>query len=264
MKLIETHVITADDWGMSPGVNRGILRLAQKGYVRRVGIMSTVPFFKTDLEELKQVPGIELGLHFNLSEGEDAVSTPARLLMDWLFGRLDKEKITQIFSKQMSCLTESGVNPVFFNSHQHVHLVPGVMNAVADLLKAEKIFDVRMMYDAALWSTLKFPINIVAMIFYPTFRKHGFFSKQVYYPTHSDMKDIDYFSRMLIKHRSKEVLVHPALENDFEAVHCTDPYREGRLLEMFSIEGAMELVERRFRQEKEQHKLTPYNIKSEK
>jgi predicted glycoside hydrolase/deacetylase ChbG (UPF0249 family) len=59
--------ITADDWGLTPAINLGILNLAQSGVVRRVSLMAWAPSVECHLNELLQVSDIELGLHLDFT-----------------------------------------------------------------------------------------------------------------------------------------------------------------------------------------------------
>ncbi|MES2965540.1 MAG: methyltransferase domain-containing protein, partial [Bdellovibrionota bacterium] len=51
--------ITADDWGMSSGVNLGILELAKLGVVTRVSMMADAPRLTEGLDELRTIEGLE-------------------------------------------------------------------------------------------------------------------------------------------------------------------------------------------------------------
>ena len=67
MNFKDHYFITADDWGLSPSVNSGILKLAKMGLVRRVSILADGLYIAEHLEELKSIDGIKLGIHFNLT-----------------------------------------------------------------------------------------------------------------------------------------------------------------------------------------------------
>ncbi|OFZ33485.1 MAG: hypothetical protein A2070_14735, partial [Bdellovibrionales bacterium GWC1_52_8] len=64
--------ISADDWGISRGVNEGILELIKKGVVRRVSLMADGKFLKHELAALlalQKKGQVSLGLHYNLTYG---------------------------------------------------------------------------------------------------------------------------------------------------------------------------------------------------
>ena len=58
---LDGQLFTADDWGLSPGVNDGILRLARRGVVRRVSIMARDGFHRRGARRAAPGPGRRLG-----------------------------------------------------------------------------------------------------------------------------------------------------------------------------------------------------------
>ena len=42
----------ADDWGLSPAINLGILELARRGWLRSVSLIANAPFLHERLDEL--------------------------------------------------------------------------------------------------------------------------------------------------------------------------------------------------------------------
>lgn len=63
-------IVNADDFGRSPGVNRGILETCQKGIVTSTTVMINYPDAPAGLEQaLASVPDLGIGLHLNLTSG---------------------------------------------------------------------------------------------------------------------------------------------------------------------------------------------------
>ncbi len=72
-------IVNADDLGMSPGVNRGILEAHEKGIVTSTTVMINMPAAEAGIRLAQQrAPRLGLGLHINLSFGAP-VSDPARV-----------------------------------------------------------------------------------------------------------------------------------------------------------------------------------------
>src|SRR2546421_8810337 len=63
-------VVNADDFGLSTGVNRGILEAHAAGVVSSVSVLVNAPGWTDALRRLRDVgPGLGVGLHLNLTMG---------------------------------------------------------------------------------------------------------------------------------------------------------------------------------------------------
>jgi predicted glycoside hydrolase/deacetylase ChbG (UPF0249 family) len=227
--LVRPSRISADDWGLSRGVNDGIFDLAQRGVVKRVSIMAGTSSLTYKLSELKAIPGIELGLHFNLTLGKSRSKT----LLSWLlsFGQKRKALIEAARAELMSQIAEVkalGVNLVYLDGHHHMHLLPGFLQNAADILKREGIKTVRLPYDKALWFTGKFPILVLTLFARKRVGQMGFLSGEFLYPLKNHFLDPARLRAKIAINPDAEIIVHPATDAD---VHEIDSYNEGRVFE---------------------------------
>src|SRR5262249_37431067 len=71
-------IVNADDYGMSPGVSRGILEAHAEGVVTSTTALVNTPCAPDALALASRVPGLGLGLHVNLSFGRP-VLPPTRV-----------------------------------------------------------------------------------------------------------------------------------------------------------------------------------------
>ena len=71
-----TLVVTADDLGLSPGVNRGILEAHRAGVVRSTSLLVTFPASEEGAALALAERDLEVGMHFDLVGGRP-VSDPA-------------------------------------------------------------------------------------------------------------------------------------------------------------------------------------------
>ena len=92
-----------------------------------------------------RLPGFELGLHFNLTEGAPLSPDLARvwpflpglerLMVLAHFGRLPKAPLAVELRAQRAAFADAvGHAPAFIDGHQHVHHLPGVRDILLDLL----------------------------------------------------------------------------------------------------------------------------------
>ena len=62
-------IINADDFGLSPGVNRGIVEAHASGSVTSTSMLVNLPAFGDAVHYAARSPGLGVGLHFNLTAG---------------------------------------------------------------------------------------------------------------------------------------------------------------------------------------------------
>ena len=236
------QAISADDWGISPGVNEGILELSRLGIIRRASLMANCGALTHRLRELQAVPGIQLGIHFNLTYGDRQPfghGSPGRFLLRALNPFLDRaawrERVARELESQLRFLESAGVRPSYFDGHHHIHLVPGLIDAVAPILKAHGIRQIRLPYDPALWTTRHAPLNVLSWLARGPVRRHGFQSLPCFYPRQEHFQDPGRLRADLSRFKDSEVIVHPALFDDFDQLEFKDPYHAGRVTEFHAL-----------------------------
>ncbi len=234
--------ITADDWGMSPGINEGILELAQAGLVRRVSILATGNHLETRLKELTQVPGIELGLHLNLTlppfsdrrGGSPAIQSPFSFLLRWFnpfqHARLEEFALYET-KKQIQTLEALGIKIQYLDGHHHVHLVPGLMDALMPIAQSHQIRRIRLPLSWGLIWGSKFPLILLSLAAKRRFKRLGFEFLPCFYPKLSLFSDPKLLCAQLSRRPGAEVIVHPAKKDDLGAECVADPYRSQRVVE---------------------------------
>jgi predicted glycoside hydrolase/deacetylase ChbG (UPF0249 family) len=140
--------LCADDYGISPGVNRAIRDLIERGRLNATSVMVVGPAIGRDeVSALKAAaassPRCAIGLHVTLTAPfrpltmhfrpiDGGMFLPfAKLLRAGLLRRLDPEVIHTELMVQFSTFGElCGRAPDFVDGHQHAQLFPGVRDAV--------------------------------------------------------------------------------------------------------------------------------------
>src|SRR5215831_18887573 len=61
-------IITADDFGLTQGVNEAIVRAHRNGVVTSASLMVNGGAFDSAVELAKQSPSLDIGLHLNLTD----------------------------------------------------------------------------------------------------------------------------------------------------------------------------------------------------
>ena len=139
---VRTLAVCADDFGQSPGISRGIASLAQAGRINATSCLTNGVHWRASAALLKDMPeSLDVGLHFNLSEGEPL---SAELRREWprmpaLAGLIAKAHLRMLplkaiaaeFAAQRAAFIEAmGRAPAFIDGHQHVHHMPGIREIV--------------------------------------------------------------------------------------------------------------------------------------
>lgn len=148
-------IVNADDFGLSAGINRGILYGHQRGIITSTSVMINGADAPAGLDAaLKDAPDLGIGLHVNLTRGRP-VSPPDRVrslvdenglffsIQPW-FARLDMfdpEHIEREIAAQFQQFTRlTGKLPDHLDSHHHVtYLHPAAFQAALRLAQEHNL-----------------------------------------------------------------------------------------------------------------------------
>lgn len=128
-------ILCADDYALHPLVDEAVLRLAEAGRLSATSCMSTAPGWRAAAGQLKPLrPRLQLGLHFNLTEGHGG-AYPAHSLGQVLAAaylrRLAPAQLQDAWRAQLDAFEDAiGSRPDYIDGHQHVHQLPGVRAAL--------------------------------------------------------------------------------------------------------------------------------------
>ena len=137
------YSLCADDFALTEGVSRSILALLEAGRLSATGAMTNRPHWKSLAPELRaHGDTADLGLHFNLTcaaplapmprlaPSGSLPSLPVVARAALLSGEARAEIATEL-ERQLDAFEEHlGRPPGFIDGHQHVHVLPGVRQAV--------------------------------------------------------------------------------------------------------------------------------------
>ena len=154
---VPTLVINADDFGLSEGINRGILEAFHAGALRSASMMVTMPAFGDAVCRAKATgPALGIGLHFTLTAGRPLTRAlslvdrdtgdfvgPSTVLVRAFTGRIRHNEVEDECAAQIARAREAGIELTHLDGHHHVHLAPGIRGAVQRVLVAERIPAVR-------------------------------------------------------------------------------------------------------------------------
>jgi predicted glycoside hydrolase/deacetylase ChbG (UPF0249 family) len=131
-------LICADDFGMAPGINAGIIALARQGHLSATSCMSRGRYFAQDAQALAGLP-VQTGLHLNLTEsltGGEFYQPLPRLLRNSYLRRLDAETLRRSIEGQFDAFEQAlGRLPDYVDGHQHVHQFPRIRDCLLAVMR---------------------------------------------------------------------------------------------------------------------------------
>lgn len=129
----------ADDFGLSPGVGDGILRLIERRRISGTGCMTVFPDWSREANRLAEVRSeAAIGLHLVLTDqaaltGRSALAPTGRLprIGDLMRGVASGRIPDAVFFAELDAQYDRfgealGLAPDFIDGHQHVHFLPPV------------------------------------------------------------------------------------------------------------------------------------------
>ena len=141
-------IINADDFGLTSGVNHGILESHRNGVVTSSTLMACGAGFDEAAAAATQASKLSVGCHVVLVDGSPVLSAPQvsslaiassaprfrESLISFAYlatmGRLDQEQIEKEVTAQIRKLQAAGIPVSHLDSHKHTHMFPVVLRGM--------------------------------------------------------------------------------------------------------------------------------------
>lgn len=150
-------IVNADDFGLCRPVNEGIITAHRHGIVTATSLMAVGRAFEHAVGACRQAPGLDIGIHLTLvgekpllqrrtSLADSTGSFPASalaLVRAYGCGAIRRPDVRAEWTAQIEKILDAGLCPSHIDSHQHVHVLPGLTDIVMDLAAAYRIAFVR-------------------------------------------------------------------------------------------------------------------------
>ncbi len=160
-------LVNADDFGLTPGINRSIVELHAARALSSATLMATGPFFDDAVRLAHDHPSLEVGCHILLVDGTPVLppsqipslvtasgqlrSSLTHFLRDLLTFRIRPEEITAEATAQIRRLQAAGLRVSHIDTHKHTHLFSGVLRPLLQAARARGIPAIRNPFEPA-WS----------------------------------------------------------------------------------------------------------------
>ncbi len=138
-------VIHADDYGLAPGINRSIEEGLEAGTITSASVLLGGPHAGEALGWAASHPRHDFGVHLNLTRGRPVlpasevrtlVTRSGRFrslggfLLRFYLGLVSRKEVLRELEAQIEAVRRAGVAVTHLDSHEHVHLVPGMGSRV--------------------------------------------------------------------------------------------------------------------------------------
>ena len=136
-------ILNADDFGLTPGINRAIAELHHAGALTSATLMANGPAFDDAVAIAHANPNLGIGCHIVLTDGSplshpDTVPTLlggdgktfrtsiSDFLFAVLFNQVDPDDIIREATAQVQRLQRAGIDVTHLDTHKHTHILPSV------------------------------------------------------------------------------------------------------------------------------------------
>ena len=240
-------IINSDDFGRHDLINRAVEKAVHEGCLKSATIMAGGRAFDDAVEIAKNNPELGVGIHFTLANGFPVLppeKIPSLVAADGIFyenyivflknylkGKISREEIKMELVAQLEKVQNAGINLTHFDSHQHLHHIPGIIEICLELAKAAKIPAMRVsgtkIFDGAVESIGQFigrlGLGSLAKLAESKAHKNGLKT-----PEHfsgivaGESVTEDFIEKLLDKMEdgTTEVMLHPGTDNKILQEYC--------------------------------------------
>lgn len=154
-------IVNADDFGLHPLINAGIIKGHQEGFITSTSLMPSAPCWQEAVRLAKENPRLGIGVHLTLVGGVPSVLPKEKVSSllddDGLFlpdyvafakryysGAVKRSELEAELRAQLERALSCGVNITHIDSHQHTHVLLGINSLVLKLSNEYNIIRVRI------------------------------------------------------------------------------------------------------------------------
>ena len=131
-------IVNADDFGQSPGINRGVIEAHENGIVTSASLMVRWPAAAEAAQYARAHPDLSVGLHLDLCEWECRDDNWSPLYE--VVPTEDAAAVAAEVDRQVATFRELlGRNPTHLDSHQHVHKTEPVRSIMIETARRLRI-----------------------------------------------------------------------------------------------------------------------------
>jgi chitin disaccharide deacetylase len=161
-------LVNADDFGLHADIDRGILDCIERGAVQSLSFSPQGKSLDWKKVAELQRAGVKVGLHLTLvgepwgTTGEVIAKWPQLVKWVMLGGTAARRQLDAEADWQIGQCLDNGIRPDHIDSHQHVHVFPGIWQAAMRLKREHRIPRIRVP-RCPTWKAIKKNVPGVAL-----------------------------------------------------------------------------------------------------
>ena len=153
-------IVNADDFGRRPLINQAVAEAVDKKGLLSASLMAGEPYFAEAVEIAQKRPQLGVGVHLTLVDGQpvlpaEEIPTLAvhhgcflpdhgAFVKHYVQGKIARADIEKELAAQLDKVMQTGIVPTHVDSHQHMHMLPGIFPLVLKLAAERGIKRVRI------------------------------------------------------------------------------------------------------------------------
>ena len=233
-------IVNADDFGRHELINRAVARAFNAGCLRSATLMAGGAAFEDAVQIAKKFSGLGVGIHFTLANGNPVLPPKeipslvteegifhgdyVKFLKRYLSGKISLTEVRSELAAQLEKISRAGLKLTHFDSHQHLHHIPGIIDITLDLAQAAGIKSMRVantkLFDGELDSLGKF-FGRLGLGSLAKFAAHAAHKKNFATPEHfagivaGESVSESFMLNLIedLREGTTEVMLHPGIDN---------------------------------------------------
>ena len=241
-------IVNADDFGRHELINRTVERAFNFGCLKSATLMAGGIAFNDAVDVAKKNSGLGVGIHFTLANGNPVLppeEIPSLVTADGIFhgdyvkflkrylsGKISLAEVRSELAAQLEKILNAGLTLTHFDSHQHLHHVPGIIEIVLSLAKTAGIRCMRVadtkLFDGELDSLGKLfgRLGLGSLAKFAAYMAH---KKNFATPEHfagivaGESVDEKFLLKLIenMREGTTEVMLHPGTDNKILRDFCS-------------------------------------------
>jgi chitin disaccharide deacetylase len=156
-------IVNGDDFGLSPAVNRAVIRAHREGVLTSASLMVNEPAAGEAVEMARENPGLAVGLHLVLAHGRAALphtqiphitgrsgrftDSSFRAGLGYYFSPAARREMRREVRAQFERFAATGLPLSHVDGHTHLHMHPTVFKHLVELCEEYGVRRVRVVRD---------------------------------------------------------------------------------------------------------------------
>lgn len=165
-------IFHGDDFGLTQGVNQGIITAFKHGLLTSTSLMAVGEAADQAMALALDNPGLDVGIHLVLTDeapllaprdlstlvtGQGLLPSRNRVLRAICSGKLDYGQVEAEWCAQVRRVLDQGIEISHLDSHQFIHLLPGLFNVCR---KISRRYNIRFIRGAMIEPLIHQALNI--------------------------------------------------------------------------------------------------------